>query len=40
MVQNDGILERLGALVEELKLDTLRAQLAACRNQLTGWRRH
>lgn len=34
MVQNDGILERIGTLVEELKLDVLRAQIAACRNQI------
>jgi GTP-binding protein EngB required for normal cell division len=34
MARNDGILERLSILVEELKLDTLRPQIAACRHQL------
>ena len=34
MVQNDGILERIGTLVEELKLDALHPQIAACRNQV------
>jgi GTP-binding protein EngB required for normal cell division len=33
MVENDGIVERMGNLVEELKLDALRAQVAACRSQ-------
>ncbi len=34
MLQTNGILNRLAALVEELKLDALRPQVAACRHQL------
>jgi ribosome biogenesis GTPase A len=36
MLEANGMLEHLAELVEELRLDALRPQLAACRRQSSG----